>query len=177
MTQRRKISPGDVYENLEMLENLGYRKIWKKNLTFWKCRCLKCGKIIEIPQLYIGTVKKDCGCWRTGPKIEMPVGTQYGRLTIISDETIKKHGEYCYLCECSCEKHTVLYVRGDLLRNGDVRSCGCLHDELFQDNSKKDKKINYVNNTSRSKVMTDGIQKNNTSGYRGVSWHNGTKNG
>ncbi|MCI5994752.1 MAG: hypothetical protein MRZ45_02195 [Blautia sp.] len=174
MGKHRKISPGDVIDHLEILENLGYRKYCGETTTYWKCRCTKCGNIVEVPQKNLGKAQKDCGCGKHRPRNIIPDGTQFGRLKVIEiGELIPDRG-YTYLCECSCEKHTRLYVRGDRLRNGDVQSCGCLHDELFQKNSKKAHDNNYVYDTSANRVLNTKPPKNNTSGYRGVSWHKKT---
>jgi hypothetical protein len=51
---------------------------------------------------------------------------------------IKKVGQYVspsglkeplWLCECSCEKHTQLTLRGSQIRSGRTKSCGCFKTE------------------------------------------------
>lgn len=49
------------------------------------------------------------------------VGRCFGRLTVIKQSDDYKR---CYICRCSCGKRTAV-LRNDL-RNGHVRSCGCL---------------------------------------------------
>lgn len=109
------------------------------------------------------------------PRVPIEPGAVFGRLTVIEPGDLIPGRGYTYLCECSCEKHTRLYVRGDLLRSGETTSCGCLHDELFRENAKKAWKANYVGGTSVGRILTDGLQRNNSSGIRGVSWHKKTK--
>lgn len=176
MGKHRKISVGDIIENLEVLENLGYRKYCGENTTYWKCRCTRCNSICEIPQKNLGKAQKDCGCWRKGPKAVITPGTIYGRLKVIELGPLSKK-RYTYLCECSCPAHTRIYVRGDLLRSGEVKSCGCIHDELFQEKSKKGRSNCFIGGTHKSQILDDSFapQKNSTSGYRGVSWHKSTK--
>lgn len=54
-------------------------------------------------------------------------GNRYGRLTVIKyDHTDKRHGAY-WLCSCDCGCTTV--VKGNRLRNGKTKSCGCLKRE------------------------------------------------
>jgi hypothetical protein len=174
MGKHRKISIGDKFYYLEVLENLGYRKCYGKNMTIWKCRCTRCGNVVEVPQARLCKTK-DCGCGRKLPHKEIASGTKFGRLTVLEiGDRIKDRG-YTYLCECSCDKHTRLYVKGTNLRSGETTSCGCVHDELFQENVKKAYKRNFVNNTSFGKIMSDTVQSNNTSGVRGVSWHKKSK--
>lgn len=173
MASHRKLVPGITIEHLELLENLGLRLYCGKNTSYWKCRCTRCGNIIEVPQKNLGKTQKDCGCGRKLPRKEIGVGTKFGRLTVVKlGELIPGRG-YTYLCECSCDKHTQIYVRGDLLRSGEVKSCGCIHDELLRENVQKAYKNNFVGGTSVSKIITDKLQRNNTSGIRGVSWHKG----
>lgn len=54
-------------------------------------------------------------------------GNKYGRLTVIRyDHTDKKRGAY-WLCACECGCTTV--VKGNSLRTGKTKSCGCLKRE------------------------------------------------
>ncbi|MEZ3424948.1 MAG: hypothetical protein K1W39_14750 [Lachnospiraceae bacterium] len=171
MGAQRKISIGDVFENLQVIENLGLKKYCGKNCTFYKCKCLKCGNTIDVPIKNLGTAQKDCGCGRSEPRKIIPSGAKYNHLTVIKIGHCEKGRGYWYWCECDCEKHTKLEVRRDMLVSGEVSSCGCVHDELFQKNVKKAYKKNFVQNTNVPKITHDNLQSNNTSGVRGVSWH------
>lgn len=54
-------------------------------------------------------------------------GNKYGKLTVIKyDHTDKKQGAY-WLCACDCGLTTV--VKGNRLRNGKTKSCGCMKHE------------------------------------------------
>ena len=65
-------------------------------------------------------------------KIDL-TGQPFGRLIVIREYGRDKNGAVLWLCRClgkngdDCGKEVV--VRGDSLRNGNTRSCGCLHDE------------------------------------------------
>lgn len=50
-----------------------------------------------------------------------------------------------WLCECSCDNHTKISARGSDLRNGGVKSCGCLKAEKAVQNGKTVKKYNEYN--------------------------------
>lgn len=55
-------------------------------------------------------------------------GETYGYLTVISRESNDEHGNATWRCRCNkCGNEKV--VRGNLLRNGHTKSCGCLHKE------------------------------------------------
>lgn len=60
-------------------------------------------------------------------------GDEFGRLRVIErvEDKIFSDGKHKsqYLCECNCDSHTRLKVVGVSLKNGNVKSCGCLKRE------------------------------------------------
>lgn len=99
-------------------------------------------------------VKEDMTGW-----IMSEHGVHDSRLTVIEqvEDYIKPNGEHCaqWLCECSCNLHAKLIVRGTNLKNGHTKSCGCLARELFSQIHKKQNEydlsgeygIGYCSNT------------------------------
>lgn len=66
-------------------------------------------------------------------------GNKYGRLTVIQQDyqfqKNKKISGACWKCKCQCGKE--ISVRGNALKSGNTKSCGCLHSErVFQANFK-----------------------------------------
>ena len=60
--------------------------------------------------------------------IEIPVGTTYGRLTILPYPVRQVgKGNYQYCCQCSCGKLGWFYA--SKLRAGTTTSCGCFRSE------------------------------------------------
>lgn len=173
MGKHRSIEIGDVFHQLKVIENLGSKQYYNQNATFYLCECLKCGNKLEVPQPYLGKAKKDCGCGKHEPKKIIEAGTRFKHLKVIGIGKYVKGQGYYYTCECDCPKHTVLDVRRDVLIRGEVTSCGCVHDGLFKINSKNARKKMFVKSTNVPKIAYDNLQKNNTSGYKGVSWHKG----
>lgn len=53
---------------------------------------------------------------------------KFGRLVVIKRVGKDNNGNYEWLCQCNCGQKKV--IRGSSLRNGNTRSCGCLHKEL-----------------------------------------------
>ena len=77
-------------------------------------------------------------------KIKDITGKKFNRLLVLSFNSIKNH-QSCWLCKCDCGKEKI--VRADTLKNGKVKSCGCLHDELF---IKLNRKHSVTHNLSKS---------------------------
>lgn len=67
------------------------------------------------------------------------IGNRYGRLTVIRyDHTDKRQGAY-WLCACDCGCTSV--VKGNRLRNGKTKSCGCLKREAQENLGENTKEI------------------------------------
>lgn len=60
-------------------------------------------------------------------KIDL-TGNVYGRLTVLGDVG-KRTSTGRVLWHCLCECGRVTFVRGDHLKNEEIRSCGCLNEE------------------------------------------------
>jgi hypothetical protein len=95
----------------------------------WECVC-DCGTICHVPHYRLtGLRTKSCGCLRRDVATDNLVDKVYGKLTVI-----KKYG-YKYtegknraiVWECQCECGNVHIVPTVLLKNGHVKSCGCLN--------------------------------------------------
>lgn len=57
-------------------------------------------------------------------KVKDEVGNRYGRLVVIERAGSDKWGSVLWRCKCNCGN--VVVARGNHLRSGDTRSCGCL---------------------------------------------------
>lgn len=93
-------------------------------------------------------------------------GVPDSRLTVIKqvEDYIRQNGSRTaqWLCECNCEKHTRFNVRSDALRDGSVKSCGCLSIEYAKINCSLIGKQNHKTN------------KYDISGQYGVGWTSNT---
>lgn len=95
-----------------------------KRTIKWKCQC-SCEnhtiKYISGESLRNGN-SKSCGCIKS-PDL---TGQNFGRWTVLKrDNTIHKNDVY-WICECSCDKHTIKSVSTSNLKTENSRSCGCL---------------------------------------------------
>ena len=69
-----------------------------------------------------------------GRKIDM-VGKKYGRLTVIKENGMTKHGNAKWDCLCECGN--IVNVVGSNLRHGITSSCGCFQKERAREARKK----------------------------------------
>ena len=78
----------------------------------------KINKQLNKPLVYTKEPKK------RGVKVIDLTGMRFGRLTVIKKSKIRKNNAVCWECLCDCGNTTI--VRGDFLRKGVTKSCGCL---------------------------------------------------
>ena len=53
------------------------------------------------------------------------IGKKFNMLTVLEELPERKHGGKVYRCKCDCGN--IKDVRSDMLKNGNAKSCGCLH--------------------------------------------------
>lgn len=88
-------------------------------------------------------------------------GKVFGRLTVLeqAEDYINPKGKRRsqWLCQCSCDKHSLIVVEGTNLKKGNTTSCGCWCDEMRVIANKKYNKydltgeygIGWTSNTDR----------------------------
>jgi hypothetical protein len=93
------------------------------------------------------------------------IGRKFGRLTILKKTAEKSFsGAYLYRCKCECGKTITASLSN--LKTKNVISCGC----AFKESSKElNSRLEFYDGTNISKIKSKKRQKNNTSGYTGVS--------
>lgn len=82
-------------------------------------------KIAKIVGYGISTIEKFAQKNGLKKQMEAPMkrGDIFGELTIIYKTDKKHRNNYLWKCSCSCGK--VKLIRGDLIKHGGVKSCGC----------------------------------------------------
>ena len=107
----------------------------------WKCKCLLCNKtekLVTSHNLRTGQ-SLSCGCQKMEKMrqacIKDEVGKTYGYLEVIRQATPEEKKEKIigqtttgtyWVCRCLKCGNPYFIVKGDYLRNGDTKSCGCL---------------------------------------------------
>lgn len=138
------------------------------------CRC-SCGnqKLVDGYSLRKGYTKS-CGCLAEEKINELNeknivdlTNKVFGNLTVVglTGKSIKRRG-VLWKCRCSCGNEIDALSRG--LVKGYIKSCGCL---CIQNKEDIKHKLGMEDGTIYSK-LNNNIQKNNTSGVRGVYWEN-----
>lgn len=136
----------------------------KSGGIYWECKC-DCGNLVDVVSrsLRFGNTKS-CGCWRTESRYlntKDMIGKKFGRFEVVSK--VEKQDRYrnnFYMCKCECGK--IKKVRGYALRNGSIRSCGCLAIEFS-----KSREIDLTGVKSGRLTV---IEKSNKESKRGYYW-------
>lgn len=116
----------------------------------------------------------------------MEPGQKYGSLTILEDTGMRKRsGEIVWLCKCDCgnlvERSTDVIKYS--VNGGYTISCGCqkqsdVGQRELENPERKEKAIKangFVEGTMLTGINRKNMNKNNTSGVRGVHWNNKEK--
>jgi len=97
----------------------------KKGHNFWLCLCA-CGNEVVVDQSKLKSGHtKSCGCLKKERLIDI-TGQQFGLWTVVSFSYFAKTGDKqrpYWNCKCACGNEGI--VRGDILKDGGSKSCGC----------------------------------------------------
>ena len=124
---------GERFGNL-----VGVRKLENTDRTKWVFQC-DCGNEV-IAYLSNVTTGKTLSCGKNcGMKVHNPIsdkpkgysgdltGQRFGRL-FVKQRLENKNGYTMFLCICDCGNEKI--VRGNYLKYGSTKSCGCIHKEV-----------------------------------------------
>lgn len=167
---------GKVFGRLTVIEATTQRK---QGAVVWKCMC-ECGNEAyasrsNLEQGYV----LSCGCLQAEnvsqrSKLRQTkdiTGQKFGRLTAIAPTHKRDSGYIVWKCKCECGKENI-YVNSHNLISANTLSCGCLNAEIAKENAirniSKFKEENYVAGTRLDAIDNKKLNKNNTTGYKGV---------
>lgn len=99
----------------------------------WECMC-DCGNqcIVVGHKLKSGHTKS-CGCLKNNRGFENIVGQKFNLLTVVSFHSNSK-GKVRWHCICDCGEVNIVLTSN--LKNGSVKSCGCLGKDNFKSRTK-----------------------------------------
>lgn len=98
----------------------------------WKCEC-DCGNTYYVSSnRLLGDRAESCGCLNreriiAAVKIDL-TNQRFGKLFVV--KSTDKRGGSSIMWECVCDCGNIINVRGNSLRSGNTKSCGCLQKEI-----------------------------------------------
>lgn len=103
-------------------------------------------------------------------------GIKYGRLTVLGFSH-RKGKNYYWLCKCECGNETT--VQSGHLKNGGIKSCGCLNSEIITKHGLDGNKIYHVFNSMKNRCLSVKHKSYERYGGRGITvcdeWLNDVK--
>ncbi|QIW89742.1 HNH endonuclease [Bacillus phage Izhevsk] len=102
---------------------------------YLECQC-ECGNIVEIRKDQLKDTKS-CGCARNEVRNDIPIGDEYGRLTILEDLGIRERKYRERFVKVKCECGEIFDVDWSSVQKGNTKSCGCLQKERASESCKK----------------------------------------
>lgn len=123
--------------------------------------CPYCGKrfITRISSVANGTAKS-CGCQHK----DNLKGKVFGLLTVIK-EAPNQNGRTAWYCRCSCGNPQLIIAQSKLLKNGNVKSCGCLTHKPYNIKDLTGQKFGYL-----TVIRDSGQRQQDYDGQSNVLW-------
>lgn len=131
MSRKILLKPGDIFNDLTVIEEAERPENTKRKHIYWRCKC-KCGNevIVDGTNLRSGHTKRcwECAHKETGKHKRIDViGRTYGLLTVDSVDynVLDQNGRKRTYCHCTCRCGNKTYTLLDTLRSPGLHSCGC----------------------------------------------------
>ena len=149
----------------------------------WECKC-DCGNIVKVKKWnFTSGNTKSCGCYKNEKianvgrmRLDNLTGKEFGRLFVIKRSYTKQYngGTIVYwACKCDCGNETT--VKTSHLKDGKIRSCGCLEKENLNKISvqvthgQTKTKLYYVWNSMRMRCRNPNTNNYHNYGGRGIT--------
>ena len=103
------------------------KRDFSKKGTYWICKC-DCGNIVSISSSNLrSSHTKSCGCLNKELASKRSLidltGQRFNRLTVLKQDISKNRHSY-WICQCECGN--IVSISGGHLKDGSIKSCGCL---------------------------------------------------
>lgn len=136
-----------------------------------KCPFCKCNKWIRKDSITGGKIVS-CGCYNKNNNFKKSndiTGRKFGKLkALCATEKRSKYGSVIWHCSCECGKEKD--VAYNALISGNTKSCGCMAVESLRNLKNKSNGMYCKDGSSILRVTEKKIHKNNSSGFKGVSY-------
>lgn len=137
--------------------------VTKNKKIYYRCTCLECKKEKVIYGCILRKKPPICECKGRMTNKDI-IGQQFGLLTIVEKVVIDRRT----YCKCQCQCGGTKLVVYNHLTSGTIKTCGCRR--LVKDNLKKSLEKYCTDGTYIPGITRKNKNKNNTSGYPGVSY-------
>lgn len=121
---------GNRYGKLVVLERDFSKK--SKRGAYWICKC-DCGNIVSVCSIDLKTKStQSCGCLQDEIRHKKMIdltGQIFNYLQVVSldEERTKQEKATYWFCKClKCNQNKIKSIKGSHLKDGSVKSCGCL---------------------------------------------------
>ena len=151
---------GQKFGHLTIIKELDKRAPGKR--VIYQCKC-DCGNMTEVvaDHLTSGHTKS---CGSSFHRIRDLTGQQFGRLTVIQ-YVGRRNKKTIWKCKCSCGNY--IETESYALLSGATKSCGCLNNEVRS--KTVNERFGFIDGTTIASISPKRkLNKNNTSGYKGV---------
>lgn len=146
----------------------------------WECRC-DCGELVERDSGYLRSVgTASCGCfaaeWHKKQEKDI-TGKRFGKLVAIQAVGKSKQRNVLWKMKCDCGKEVIKPISEVAKKVNPTLSCGCSkawfignsnHGKKHYENLEKN--YEFGTNLALIRIPDTQLQKNNTTGYQGVSY-------
>ena len=138
---------GQKFGKLTVLKELPERK--NKHI-YQHCKC-ECGNETDVMGSNLTSGKsKSCGKCSRGNNL---IDQRFGRAVVI-EKTNKRSSSGDIIQKCKCDCGNIYETRGDILKSGQSKSCGCLQKDITLDMNKKRAELKILPNGSKYGKLT-----------------------
>jgi len=105
--------------------------------------------------------------FNTGAKMKDLTGKRFGNLTVIGFNSIKNKSNYYWNCKCDCGNTSV--VQTGHLKNGSIKSCGCLRIKKITKHNESKTKLYHVFQCMKDRCFNTNSPLYKYYGNRGIT--------
>lgn len=176
LSPRIKNLTGNKYDRLTVIGYAGRLTVNGKHRYYWRCLC-SCGQELDMRADALKTPvkgEKSCGCYAREVASQKCLnrfiditGNRYDRLVVIEYIGNVNDNRQHWLCQCDCGKN--ITARGDSLKAGTTKSCGCLLKDIARERMVQLSTTHGMSKTSIYSVwisMRDRCKNPNNSVYK-----------
>lgn len=127
MNYNFKDRTGERYENFIVLRRIEDKIFPSSKMVQWLCKC-DCGKTFTVLSCNFKKIKS-CGCKNhMGKNLKDLTGKVFTKLKVLyrGQNYVTPSGKAQTMWVCQCQCGAIVKVRGAHLKDGMVRSCGCI---------------------------------------------------